>query len=551
MGAFMDNPIDYLAIEDAWHDLNTAWLKDMHGLMDHCHRLNMSMSKTSKTVLERLNSVTSEKQDNGWDLLMNWVQYVAYSGNLYHQVFGQWMRDIIDDAPTMEADSRKRALFWVQRFQEMSSPANCFWSNPRAVRRMLDSKGSSVMTGMHNWLADLRRDDGMVGMTDTAAFTVGQNLALTPGHVVFRNDLLEVIQYSPQGEAVWQVPVVMIQPWINKYYIFDLQAHNSFVRYLVANGFTVFVTSWKNPSPEMRHVTFEDYMLEGALQAIRVAQDISGSDRVHAAGYCIGGTLLATLAAWLANDSNASPLADVTLFATLLDFANPGDLGVFTHPKCLKAIEKQTAQEGLLDANSIARTFRLLNAGELIWRHMVNSYFLGEMPPRSEILFWNSDSTSLPQAMCAFYLKAFYHENRLARPNGLVLGGRAIDLRRIRLPIYAVGAEKDHICPWQSTFQTCRLTKGPVRYVLAGDGHITGIVNPPSVWSKKKYRAGPASRRRNPVKWLTGRIPQTGSWWPDWIAWMRQRSGFHVSPPQAGSARFPALEPAPGTYVHE
>jgi polyhydroxyalkanoate synthase subunit PhaC len=270
---------------------------------------------------------------------------------------------------------------------------------------------------------------------------------------------------------------------------------------------------------------------------------------VHAAGYCIGGTLLATLLGWLTHDENDHPIADATFFATLLDFSEPGDLRAFVNPASLKAVNHLVGSEGVLRGSHLAIAFRLLNSGDLIWRNMVNSYYCGDTPPRSDMLFWNSDCTNLPGAMCTFYLKSFYLENRLIHPNALVLGQRPIDLKQVRLPLYVVGAAKDHICPWQATFQTCRLTSGTVRYILAGEGHITGIVDPPSQWSKKKYLAGAATRRSNANRWLQGKLPVAGSWWPDWVSWLKTRSGSQAVPPSMGSTTYPPMEIAPGTYV--
>jgi polyhydroxyalkanoate synthase len=301
----------------------------------------------------------------------------------------------------------------------------------------------------------------------------------------------------------------------------------------------------------MRHVTFEDYMRRGALEAVNIACEICNSSQVHLAGYCIGGTLNAALMGWLAHEANASPVADVTQFSTLLDFSEPGDLGAIIHPEAMETLEQIVAENGLLENHQIATAFRLLNPGDLIWRYVVNNYFYGEPPPRSDMLFWNSDSTNLPEAMCTFYLKSFYLENSMARSNALIIGQRTIDLKKVRAPFYVVGAAKDHICPWQSTFQTCRLVGGKVRYVLSDEGHITGIVTPPSRWSKKIYWAGAATRWRNADKWLHNRQKNEGSWWPDWIHWLKPRSGKQVLPPGMGSSAHPPICSAPGTYVLE
>lgn len=543
--------MDQLGINEAFLDLNAAWMRDTEGLLAQCQSLNNAMRLAGKAVSEHMRDASNHASESGSDTLLHWVNNLAWSSRHYHQVLSQWMTGYISHAPDLDDDARQRAMFWFRQIIEMLTPANFFWTNPKAVQKFVNSNGESLLQGVHSWLGDVGRGDGLLELSDHAAFCVGENLAVTPGQVVYRNQLLEVIQYEPQTPLTWQVPIVLIQPWINKYYVFDLSPQNSFVQYLVRQGFTVFITSWKNPTEDMRHITFEDYMLQGALKAVTVARDICRSPQVHATGYCIGGTLLAALAGWLAHEKADQPLADVTLFATLLDFSEPGDLKAFVNQHSLKVIEKMVDADGMLRSRHMSLAFRLLNPSDLIWRYVVNNYFYGEPPPRSDMLFWNSDSTNLPGAMCLFYLKAFYLENRMVRPDDLILARRTISLKRVHIPIYAVGAQTDHICPWPATFQTCRLIGGKVRYILAGDGHITGIVNPPSPWSKKKYWAGAATRRRDSAKWFAGRKPETGSWWPDWISWLRPRSGVKKDPPPMGSKAYPALGPAPGTYVQE
>lgn len=548
----MKNQLDYFEIGDAFTDVNKAWMKDAPALEECCRQLNQTMLQVSRAVNQKIRAhAQSNGETSPADTVMNWVQLLAWSSKQYHDGVNQWLNRYIEQAPDLSAGSRQRARFWARQLMEMLAPVNFFWTNPKAVNRLIKSRGRSLAQGMQNWMSDMQKGDGLVTLSDPKAFTIGENLAATPGAVVYRNQLVEIIQYAPQTEKTWQVPVVLIQPWINKYYIFDLSPKNSLVRYLVNQGFTVFITSWKNPTAQMRHIDFEDYMLQGAWQAITVAAQICKSKRVHAAGYCIGGTLLAALLAWLARKGTCDPVVDATLFATLLDFSAPGDLSLLISHTSLSGIEPVLAADGKLEARHIAKAFRLLNPADLIWRYVVNNYFMGEPPPRSDMLYWNSDSTHLPEAMCRFFLTNFYIENKMARPNGLQLAGREIDLKQIRVPLYVVGAETDHICPWPATFQTCRLVAGPIRYVLTGDGHITGIVNPPSAWSKKKYWAAAATRRRDAAKWREKQAAVTGSWWPEWVDWLAQRSGIQNRPPRMGSRKYPVQEPAPGSYVHE
>ncbi len=471
----------------------------------------------------------------------------------FHRAIGQWMQETIATAPELPPQARTRARFWTEQLWKMTAPANFFWTNPNAVRRFLDSGGESLQTGFANWLEDFSRGDNLIKLTDENAFEVGRNLAATPGRVVYRNALFELIQYAPSTERTWRIPIVLIQPWINKYYIFDLSADNSFVKYLVAQGFTVFIMSWKNPTSGMRHVSFADYMLRGAYKAVAVAARIGGADRVHAAGYCIGGTVLAALMAWLnRSQPEEGPVVDWTLFATLVDYASAGNMAMLISESSIQAIEHLMEQSGYLDAMHLGMAFRLLNSEGLIWRCLIHNYLCGGTPPKSDMLFWNGDSTRLPAAMCSFYLREFYVHNRLSQKDGLVLGGRPIDLERIRQPLYAVGAEQDHICPWQGTFQTGRRVGGPVKYVLSADGHVTGIVNPPSPHSRKKYRAaGLESRQTAPEEWANAQAVRRGSWWPDWVQWLQPRSGGLGPPPPMGGGFYPVLEPAPGSYVFE
>ncbi|MGV8079562.1 MAG: PHA/PHB synthase family protein [Syntrophales bacterium] len=482
------------------------------------------------------------------------LEAVRQNTEAARKIYGQctaWLRDMVERGPGLNARERERASFWIRQLVQALSPANSFWTNPAAVLRCLTSDGESLRRGILRWIEDQGRGEFLPPMVDRTAFRPGENIGTTEGAVVHRNELMELIQYRPATDRVYAVPVVFIQPWINKYYIFDLEEETSFVRYLTRNGFTVFITSWRNPGPEMRGVTLDDYLLRGALEAVRAARSICGVPAVHAAGYCIGGTVLAALMAWLAAGSRRGerPVADWTLFSTLTDFSEPGELGFLVTHRSVAFVEGLMEHCGILDGRLIDASFRLLRSDSLIWRNFVNGYLYGCDPPKSNVLYWNSDSTNLPEAMASFFLRTFYLENRFPEPGGLVLGGRPLDLGRVREPLYVVGALLDHISPWRGTFRTCRLAGGPVRYVLAGDGHITGIVNPPSEFGRKRYRAGEDGLDGDPDAWLAGREERPGSWWEDWTEWLARRSGPSSPPPPLGNRRHPAREKAPGTYV--
>lgn len=496
---------------------------------------------------------SGEKKEDEVSFL-DMIRTGAQLARKYHAIYQKWIRELIEEARGINERERQRALFWVRQAISACSPANFFWTNPGALQRFVDSSGESLVRGFQRLHEDLQLGNFLLRLADDTVWKIGENIAATPGYVVFRNDLMELIQYEPSTERTHAVPIVFIQPWINKFYIFDLNPPMSFVSYLRDRGFTVFIISWKNPTTTMRGVTFEDYMLRGALKAVEAARAICRSGTVHAAGYCIGGTVLAALMAWLNRDRSkrkVTPVVDWTLFSTLVDFSEPGDLGFFITERSVEAIEAAMKDKGYLSEKYIEMAFRMLGSDSLIWRNFVQTCLFGMDPPKSDILFWNSDSTRLPEAMCAFYLRELYLSNRLAEKDGLVLGGRPIDLGLIEQPLYAVGTQLDHICPWKSTFKTCGLVGGPVRYVLSSEGHITGIVNPPSETSRRRYWAGDAEGERDPEDWLRRREEKIGSWWEDWIIWLSERRGDERRPPSMGSRKYPPLEKAPGTYVLE
>lgn len=464
----------------------------------------------------------------------------------------RWLENAIERTPAVPARSRHKALFWMRQALNAASPSNYFWTNPKAVYKAVSSCGSSLADGAHNLVRDWLRND--VSMVDDEPFEVGRNLANTPGQVVFRNGLLELIQYQATTKHVRQIPIVIVAPWINKFYILDLDEQKSLVRFLVSQGYTVFTTSWKNPDASMSATQFDDYMLQGVLEAVSAARSITGSPEVHAAGYCIGGTILAALMAWLNQGQKASepaPIAHFTLLTSLIDFAAPGDIEVFIDDRSVSFLEQLMAWQGYLDGGAMAWSFRMLRSNSLIWHYVVQGYLCGEEPPSLDVLYWNTDSTRLPAAMHSYYLRQCYIENKLVQPGGLVLGGRAIDVRRIRQPLYAIGTEQDHIAPWKETFKTCALVQGPVRYVLATSGHIMGIISPPVNPPKRHYWVGDATGQSDPEGWRQDLEKKAGSWWEDWALWLGERCGPMVQPPTLGSERLPPLAPAPGTYVLE
>ena len=462
----------------------------------------------------------------------------------------RWLMDAVHETPWVSDKTRGRAAFWVRQMLNATAPTNFFWTNPGALIRFMETGGRSLTDGFENYVADLQQ--GSIRMVDPDAFEVGTTLATTPGAVVLRNELVELIQFAPVTQQVHPVPILLVAPWINKYYILDLTPENSLVRYLVGQGFTVFVTSWKNPGPELRHTTFEDYMLKGVLESIDAAREITGSPQIHLAGYCIGGTIDTALMAWL-NHKKASkvPVGHWTLLTTLVDFSAPGEIDLFIDEESIEFLEKRMATRGYLDGQDMATSFRMLRPNSLIWRYYVHNYLFGESLPAVDVLYWNMDSTRMPEAMHSYYLRQFYLHNRLVQKDSLTLAGRPIDLGRITQPLYVVGTEQDHIAPWEQTFKICSQVKGPVRYVLATSGHILGVVTPPVDPPQRHYWVDDATGQSDAVGWRDRTDKVSGSWWSDWLTWLRPRCGSPQAPPPLGSDRHPPLADAPGTYVLE
>jgi polyhydroxyalkanoate synthase subunit PhaC len=452
------------------------------------------------------------------------------------------------DATDMDEAERQRINFHLRQFVDAMSPSLILMSNPVALHKAIETGGASLANGARNLLADLNA--GRLSMVDAEAFAPGRNLALTPGKVIHRNRLIELIQYAPTTEQVHTTPLLILPPWINKYYILDMQPKNSIVRYLVDQGYTVFVVSWKNPDASMDGIGIEDYMDLGPLEASDVVREITGSPTVNAMGYCIGGTLLTLTLATLAAKGDER-FNSASFMVSLQDFSRVGDTAVFMDEPTLDLVEQQMMERGYLDSREMANMFNLLRSNDLIWANVVNNYLLGNKPPAFDLLYWNSDGTRMTRAAHSWYLRNTYAENNLVKPGKITLKGKPIDLGRIRQDTYAVGAEKDHIVPWDAAWRITQLFGGDVRYVLASSGHVAGIINPPggkgAYWTREVGDVAASS----PEQWLQSATRHEGSWWPDWTAWLSARSGRKSAPPPVGSSQHPPLQDAPGTYVLE
>ena len=453
-----------------------------------------------------------------------------------------------DGVSGLDPSSRHRLGFATRQMTDALAPTNFFPTNPAALRAAVESGGASALDGLRQLLRDFDPQTGRLDIRMCArdAFTVGESVAITPGKVVFRNDLIQLIQYTPATPTVRRRPLLLVPPWMNKFYVMDLRPGSSMVEWLVGRGHTVFIISWVNPDSSFADTCFDDYMLEGPLAALEAIERATGEREVNAVGYCLGGILLSALSAWLQAKGDTR-LASTTYLATMVDFSDVGAVGVFIDEDGLPALESAIAAQGYLSGQQVADTWRAVRANDLVWSFWVNSYLLGKEPPALDILFWNCDPTNMPAAMHTFFMRNMYVGNRLREPGALTLAGEAIDVTRITTPSYVLSTAEDHIAPWKTTYETTQLFAGPVEFVLGGSGHIAGVINPPA---KHKYgfRTGtdtPAS----PDAWLAASREHEGSWWPHWDRWLAAFGGGEVPARAPGAGGLPAIEDAPGSYV--
>jgi len=449
----------------------------------------------------------------------------------------------------LDERTAKKVDFYTRQYIDALSPSNFVLTNPEVLKETVASGGQNLLRGFSNLLEDLSRGNGSglrLRMTDERAFKLGANIAVTPGKVVYQNDLMQLVQYEPTTETVYKRPLLIIPPWINKYYILDLRANNSFVKWATDQGHTVFIVSWVNPDARFAGKTFEDYLNQGPLAALDAVERATGEREVNLIGFCLGGTLLATALGHLAAKGDTR-VNSATFFATLLDFEEAGELEVFVDERQVEALEKRMEERGYLEGAEMATTFNLLRANDLIWTFVVNNYLLGRDPFPFDLLYWNADSTRMPAAMHSYYLRNMYLRNLLRQPGGIVLNGTPIDLGQVGIPLYFISTVEDHIAPWKSCYAGARLFKGPVRFVLGGSGHIAGIINPPSA-NKYGYWTNEALPG-DPDAWLGGAAQHAGSWWSDWARWSAPLGGEKVPARRPGSGKLPVLEDAPGSYV--
>jgi polyhydroxyalkanoate synthase len=486
----------------------------------------------------------SRFKDDEWQ--SNFVfDYVKQS----YLIAARHIHGVVSNVEGIPDESKKKVDFFTRQYIDALAPSNFALTNPQVLRETMKTSGANLVKGLKNLLEDLDEGDGQlrIKMTDMKAFQVGRNVATMPGKVVYQNELMQLVQFSPLTETVFRRPLLIVPPWINKYYILDLREKNSFIRWATQQGHTVFVISWVNPDARLAHKKFEDYMFEGTLAALDAVGEATGSREVNTIGYCLGGTLLGSTLGYLAAKGD-DRVRSATYFVALLDFSIPGELGVFIDEKQVESLEKKMNERGYLEGSEMATTFNMLRSNDLIWSFVINNYLMGKEPFPFDLLYWNSDSTRMPASMHSYYLRNMYLHNRLREPGGINLGGVPIDLSQVKVPSYFISTVEDHIAPWRSTYLGARALGGPVRFVLGGSGHIAGIVNPPAA-NKYGYWTNDALPP-TPDDYQQSAVQHEGSWWNDWQAWIGALDGDDRVPARVpGDGKLKPIEDAPGSYV--
>jgi len=554
-----DQPFDPLNVGHAFSELFThmmsdpgqVWKKQLDLWQDYLHL----WQNTAQHLLgEELQPVIApDKKDKRFnDAAWNQNAVFDFLKQSYLLSARFLQRSVSEAAGNLPPHDARKLDFYTRQFVDAMSPSNFLMTNPEVLKATIDSNGENLVHGLQNMLNDLERGHGnlRISMTDLQAFHVGQNLAITPGKVVFQNDLIQLIQYEPTTKQVHKTPLLVIPAWINKYYILDLQPDNSVVKWLVDQGHTVFIISWVNPDADLSRKSFDDYMFEGPLAAMDAIEQATGEKQVSIMAYCLGGTLTSITLAWLHAKKQQNRVKSVIYLTTMVDFAEAGELSVFIDEEQLQMLESRMSEKGYLEGSEMATTFNMLRANDLIWSFVINNYLLGKDPFPFDLLYWNADSTRMPAAMHSFYLRNMYQNNRLVKHGELKIGGVPIDLRTIKTPTYILATREDHIAPWKSTYVATQIYGSEtLRFVLTASGHIAGVVNPPS---KNKYNHWVSHNHdfpKSPEKWLAEAEEQSGSWWPDYNSWQKSYAGEKVPARKPGSGKLKPIEDAPGSYV--
>jgi polyhydroxyalkanoate synthase len=557
-GQWPESPFNPLAFQEAlWkaakdigshpekiHQANQTFFQDVLALSVNTYKALLQKDHSQETVISPLQE-DKRFQNDSWSS----NPYFDYVKQAY-LLWDRWIDDLVHSAEDLDSLTKHQVEFISKRFTAAFSPNNFMHLNPEVLKHTMETGGMNLVTGLKNFLHDMTQGQGVLDITmvDKSAFKLGENLATTPGHVVFQNELIQLIQYLPTQGQVHKIPVLLVPPCINKYYIFDLKAENSFIKWLIDQGFTVFVISWVNPDARLAHKTFEEYALQGVKESVEAIRAITQSPKVNAVGFCIGGSILSFYSAYAAYKKEDF-LSSLTFLATPFDCSQIGDLQVFITEKQLNDLEKNLKKTGYFDGSVLAKAFNLLRSNDLIWSFVINNYLMGKNPAAFDILYWNSDTTRLPAAMYIYYLKNIFLRNLLMKPGALQVQGCPLDLSKIQVPSYVLNTHRDHIVPWECGYKGAQLFSGPTTFVLGGSGHVAGIFNHPHA---QKYCYWTHDQLKGPEQdWFKHANVYEGSWWPHWCAWLKDHSGPLNAPPRVGSKKYPVLDLAPGSYVRE
>jgi len=545
---------DPAVISKAFFDVGAKLLSDPAKLMEAQAQLFQGYAKLWEQTAKRLAGeeaepvVTPSKDDRRFKDKA-WEEQALYDTiKQAYLLSANWIQQTVRDVDGLDEKTREKAEFYTRQFVDAMAPTNFAATNPKVLERTIDTKGENLVKGLDHLLQDLEAGEGQlrISMTDADAFKLGENVGSSPGKVVYQNDLMQLLQYEASTEKVAKAPLLIVPPWINKFYILDLQPKNSFIKWAVDQGHTVFVISWVNPDESLSDKRFDDYMLEGPLEAIGKVLEMTGEKKLNLIGYCIGGTLSACTLAYMAAKGD-DRVKSATFFTTMVDFEEPGELGVFIDDEQLERLDDYMTKTGYLDGKHMSQVFNLMRDNDLIWSFVVNNYLMGREPLAFDLLYWNADNTRMPAMMHSLYLRQMYLENKLVQPGGITLDGVALDLGKVSVPTYIVSTREDHIAPWKSTYSATQLYKGNIRFVLSASGHIAGIVNPPAAkkycyWTNTKTPADPDA-------WFAGARQHDGSWWNDWQKWVKKHAGGETAARQPGCGTFIPIEDAPGSYV--
>jgi polyhydroxyalkanoate synthase subunit PhaC len=556
-GQGMNSGVDPMAIGRAFIEMTTRLMSDPAKLMEAQFSLwqdymNLWQSTAKRMMGHEADPVIAPAKDDRRFKDAAWQDNQVFDFvKQSYLLTARWLQSTVQSVEGLDEKTARKIDFYTRQFVDAMAPSNFVLTNPEVLRTTMESRGENLLKGLQNLLDDLERGKGQlkIRMTDLEAFEIGKNIAVTPGKVVYQNDLIQLIQYTPTTKEVAKRPLLIIPPWINKYYILDLKPANSFVKWAVDQGHTVFVISWVNPDEKLAAKTFSDYLIEGPLAALDAVEKATGEETVNVVGYCLGGTLLASMLAYLAVKGGAERIASATFLTTLVDFKEAGELTVFIDEEQLAALEEKMNERGYLEGAEMANTFNMLRANDLIWSFVINNYLLGKEPFPFDLLYWNSDSTRMPAAMHSFYLRNMYQKNLLSKPGGIELDGVRIDLSKVKTPTFILSTREDHIAPWKATYVATQLYSGPVRFVLAASGHIAGVVNPPAANKYHHWTSTTTKYPKDPEEWLGSAKNVPGSWWPEWQSWIADFADGKVPAREPGSGKLKAIEDAPGAYV--